>query len=149
MIYTILPFLENLILKNIFYYTPSYIIAKIGIVFMIIGLGLRYISIYTAGNNFTHRLACIHKQNHKLITTGIYAWIRHPSYLGSYLWFIGGQIFLQNPISFLLYNYLLLSFFFKRIEIEESDLTIFFGKRYIEYRKQVPFSGFTYNSTKS
>ncbi len=36
-----------------------------------------------AHNNFSHILAYKKRTDHELVTTGVYAWTRHPSYVGS------------------------------------------------------------------
>lgn len=50
----------------------------------------------TAGNAFTHRLRSTKQADHKLVTWGIYRYLRHPAYLGWFLWSVGTQALLCN-----------------------------------------------------
>ena len=63
---------------------------------------------------------------------------RHPSYAGWFMWSLGSQLILVNPICLLAYAYVSFSFFSERIYCEEFMLLKFFGKEYREY--QVPQS---------
>ena len=69
-----------------------------------------------------------------MVTTGIYAWSRHPSYFGFFLFSIGGQVILGNIICMFVYIYTLWKFFFDRIEYEEMFLIDFFGEAYKKYK---------------
>ena len=74
-------------------------------------------------------------KNHKLITDGIYKFIRHPTYLCSLLFLIGQQMILPNKIgiisSIISYSMLL----FIRIPKEEKMLIEYFGDEYKNYMK--------------
>lgn len=73
------------------------------------------------------------KSDHKLITSGIYKIIRHPTYLASMLYLIAQQIYIPNKIglisSIIAYGLLL----FIRIPKEEKLLINTFGEKYIKY----------------
>jgi protein-S-isoprenylcysteine O-methyltransferase len=56
---------------------PSTIIAYTGLVIRVVGMR-------TCGSNFNHLVAESRPTNHKLVTKGIYQYLRHPSYCG---WF--------------------------------------------------------------
>ena len=71
------------------------------------------------------------------MTGGVYAWCRHPSYVGWFLWSVGTQLVLGNPVCFLLYGWASFAFFKERIYIEEYTLISFFGSRYREYQAKV------------
>lgn len=98
---------------------------------------LRKIAMFTAGKSFTHAIAFEKQPEHRLVTSGIYAFIRHPSYAGWYYWAVGTQIFLKNPFCTLVFAVISHSFFKERIEYEEHLLLRFFGKEYETYRKRV------------
>lgn len=42
------------------------------------------------------------------------SYFRHPSYAGFYYWALGTQLVLQNPLTFVLFTYLLWRFFYYR-----------------------------------
>jgi protein-S-isoprenylcysteine O-methyltransferase len=53
---------------------------------------LRKLAMFTAGTNFNHYVQYIRKDDHILVTGGIYAWCRHPSYVGWFSWSVGTQV---------------------------------------------------------
>jgi len=81
---------------------------------------------FTAAKNFNHRIQIYKEDNHRLVTHGVFAISRHPSYFGWFLWSVGTQVFLINPISCIGFFFASWSFFNGRIEIEEEILLDFF-----------------------
>lgn len=73
----------------------------------------------------------------KFITSGVYAWVRHPLYLGSLLVLLG---FFFATLSFLsLLVWIGLFVFYDRMATyEEQDLIRIVGEQYLNYQKQVP-----------
>jgi protein-S-isoprenylcysteine O-methyltransferase Ste14 len=73
----------------------------------------------------------------QFITTGVYAWVRHPLYLGSLLVLL---IFFFSTLSLLsLLVWVGLFIFFDRMATyEERDLIRILGEQYLNYQKQVP-----------
>ena len=47
---------------------------------------------FTAKTNFNHYVQYVKQQGHELVTTGVYSFCRHPSYVGWFLWSIGTQV---------------------------------------------------------
>jgi protein-S-isoprenylcysteine O-methyltransferase len=90
-----------------------------------------------ASTNFSHAVAFRKRTSHVLVTDGIYAWFRHPSYAGFFYWALGTQLVLQNPVSFVLYTGAMWRFFYYRTRAEERALVSFFGDDYVQYRKRV------------
>lgn len=76
--------------------------------------------------------------DHKLVTHGIYAFARHPSYVGWFWWSIGTQFILLNPICILIYTVVSWKFFHDRIYCEEYTLLNFFRNDYKTYQDTVP-----------
>lgn len=56
------------------------------------GEGLRKAAMLTAGSNFNHIVQNEKAQSHVLVTSGVYAYFRHPSYVGWFYWSIGTQV---------------------------------------------------------
>lgn len=69
----------------------------------------------TAASNFSHRIEYLKRKEHKLVTHGVYRFIRHPSYLGWFWWIVGSQILLGNPLCAVGYSLVAWSFFHDRI----------------------------------
>jgi protein-S-isoprenylcysteine O-methyltransferase len=97
---------------------------------------LRSLAMITAGKNFNHQVATTKEHDHQLVTTGVYKYLRHPSYTGFFYWGIGLQVMLCNPISFIVYLYALSNFFSFRIPKEELHLLDFFGQNYKDYQSK-------------
>ena len=74
-------------------------------------------------------------EDQKLVTIGVYAYIRHPLYLGEICRNIGVPLFFNSPTGLLI---ILLGnlFLLARIKTEEEMLVQEFGDEYIEYRKR-------------
>lgn len=107
------------------------------------GMLMRVLAMATAASNFSHTLRSNLATEHALITHGIYRVVRHPSYAGFYLFVLGGQILLGNPVCGVLYALVLHKFFRDRICVEEQSLMRQYPKQYVEYRQRtwsgVPF----------
>lgn len=93
-----------------------------GIVFVTGGQLCRSMAMATCGESFNHYIQREKKENHVLVTNGIYSILRHPSYVGFYYWAIGTQLLLCNPISTILYGLAAWTFFRHRVAYEEKML---------------------------
>jgi protein-S-isoprenylcysteine O-methyltransferase len=113
----------------------------VGVVTSLVGLIIRGSAILTAGSGFTHLITRNKSPQHKLITTAIYRYMRHPGYCGWLIWVMGSQLILDNPVSLVAFSLVTWKFFKERIPYEEGLLEKFFGNQYIEYRNTVRFSG--------
>ncbi|KAI5840062.1 Isoprenylcysteine carboxyl methyltransferase family-domain-containing protein [Morchella snyderi] len=108
----------------------------LGLLMMVVGQLARSYAMAHAGTNFTHLVAMRHEQGHALVTDGIYAWLRHPSYFGFFWWGLGTQLMLGNPLCAVGYTAVLWTFFSRRIAAEERLLVEFFGDEYVRYRER-------------
>lgn len=113
----------------------------IGLLLFGIGLAIRWIAIIHLGRFFTVNVAIA--QDHKLITTGPYRYVRHPSYTGTLLTFLGFGFCLLNYISIAVVFLPIAAGFLWRMHIEEAALSEVFGEQYRSYaaatRRLVPF----------
>ena len=71
----------------------------------------------------------------KLITTGVFAYVRHPIYAGILLSAVGGSIFTQSVYRLIITVLLLMLFYFKSRYEEELLLQQF--PAYTDYRRRV------------
>ncbi|KAH1073996.1 hypothetical protein J1N35_026324 [Gossypium stocksii] len=113
-------------------------ISDTGLALVVIGEFTRKLAIITAGRAFTHLIKVYHDEHHLLITHGIYRFVRHPGYSGFFIWSVGTQIMLCNPISTVGFAIVVWKFFAERIPYEEYFLKRFFGLEYEEYARRVP-----------
>ena len=102
------------------------------------GQALRTVSMFQAGSNFAHIIEEDARADHRLVTTGVYALSRHPSYLGWFWWTVGMAALLGNPLCALAFPAAAWIFFRDRIIYEEHMLVNIFGDKYVEYRNRVP-----------
>ncbi len=105
-----------------------------GLIIIIFGLSIRLVAKKTLDKQFTYTVKII--DDHKLIISGIYKYIRHPSYTGQLLIFLGSGIAFANiySIIFLFIPNLLASFY--RISVEEKVLIDHFKDQYTDYMKK-------------
>lgn len=105
------------------------------------GLALRWYSIVYLGRFFTVNVA-IHS-GHEIIDTGPYQRIRHPSYAGALLAFLGVALSVGNWVSLALIMLPIAWAFRRRIKIEERALSNALGRPYTSYmgrtKRLVPF----------
>ena len=83
------------------------------------------------------------REDHKLITTGIYKYARHPIYGAGLIGILGYILVVQAIFLPLLMFGLYFKVFFERVKYEEKILIEEFGQEYEEYRttskKFIPF----------
>ena len=63
-----------------------------GLLVCLLGEVTRKLAMLHAGRNFNHLVQSHKSRDHKLVTTGIYSLVRHPSYVGWFLWSVGTQV---------------------------------------------------------
>jgi len=116
--------------------SKSYI-TMTGLAICIAGEILRKGAMFQAGRNFNHLVQDTKAKDHVLVTSGVYSLSRHPSYVGWFLWSVGSQLILINPLCLVGYTVVTYLFFRERIEVEEYTLVSFFGQEYRDYQKRV------------
>ncbi|KAJ5964738.1 uncharacterized protein N7479_004614 [Penicillium vulpinum] len=109
-----------------------------GFVLLLIGQVIRTLAMAQAASNFNHHVQSQHQEGHVLVNTGLYRYLRHPSYFGFFWWGLGTQLVLGNMVCFVGYSLVLWRFFSSRIRREETYLISFFGDEYVQYRKATP-----------
>lgn len=122
--------------EDLMSFSPAFL-PILGLVLIVVGQTFRSLAMRQAGTSFNHIVQSVRKEDHKLITTGVYAFSRHPAYFGFYWWAIGTQLLLGNVLCLVAYAIVLWKFFGHRVQHEEKHLLSFFGKAYETYREQV------------
>ncbi|MEM9649876.1 MAG: protein-S-isoprenylcysteine O-methyltransferase [Bacteroidota bacterium] len=105
-----------------------------GVVLLIPAAVLFYRSHKDLGNNWSVSLEI--REEHTLITEGIYKSIRHPMYTAIWLWVFCQALLLQNYIAGLSGIVCFGLLYFLRIGKEEKMMEAQFGEQYLQYKKQ-------------
>ena len=116
-------------------------ISSFGVIICIIGDCIRKLAMFHAGRSFNHIVQGTKAKEHELVTDGIFSFVRHPSYLGWFLFSIGTQLTLFNPVCLAAYAFVTWRFFAERIYVEEYILLQFFGDDYKKYQNSVRHTG--------
>ena len=103
----------------------------IGLSLFLLGLIIRWVAIIHLGRFFTVNVAIA--EDHRLITTGPYRYVRHPSYTGTLLIFLGFGLCMLNIFSLAAVFLPITAAFLWRMHVEEAALKDAFGDRYRGY----------------
>lgn len=106
----------------------SVFISLIALIFLIIGIIIRIISLLEIRNAF---------KIDKLVTSGIYSKTRNPTYLGFTFIIIGISIASLAVLSFIWVIISIVTFYYVAKK-EEKDLERNFGENYLKYKNSVP-----------
>ena len=103
----------------------------IGLILMVTGILVRQWSIVTLGRFFTANVR-VHALQ-PVIDTGPYRWVRHPSYSGLIIFFVGTGLALTDGISLLILAVVPTAGLVVRIHLEERSLMDGLGEPYRRY----------------
>ena len=106
----------------------------IGMAIFAVGFTVRIYSILTLKQFFTYSVAKV--ENHKIISTGLYKFIRHPGYLGQLIIFMGISITISNWLSILLMMIPVTLGYLYRIKVEEKFMLDQLGEDYKNYQER-------------
>jgi protein-S-isoprenylcysteine O-methyltransferase len=119
----------------------SKFLLALAVMLFVLGLILRWWSIIQLGRFFTVNVAIAH--DHELVEAGPYRYIRHPSYTGVLLAFLGFGFSLGNWAALLGLLLPIFIAFLYRMKVEERTLIDGLGEKYISYcrrtKRLVPF----------
>lgn len=112
----------------------------LGLALFVVGLTIALVAVFTLRRSYSSSLVI--RESHRLVTHGIYRYVRHPVYLGVLVAIMGAPAYASS-----LYGALVLSglvpLFLLRIRMEEGLLIEQFGDEYLAYRRRtkklIPF----------
>jgi protein-S-isoprenylcysteine O-methyltransferase Ste14 len=105
--------------------------AAVAIGLLVGGLALRWYAILTLGRLFTVDVAI--RSDHTLVETGPYRYVRHPSYTGMLVAFLGVGVYFGNWLSIAALIVPIGLAVMRRIRVEEAALSRAFGAAYSDY----------------
>ncbi|PSR33822.1 MAG: isoprenylcysteine carboxylmethyltransferase family protein [Sulfobacillus benefaciens] len=112
-----------------------------GIALVVLGIIFRQYSIRVLGRYFTPQVAI--QDQHVLIRRGPYRWLRHPSYTGAWIAFIGVGLSSHGVLVLLMFTVIPFMGLLYRIHVEEEALRQALGTAYDDYAKStwrlIPF----------
>jgi len=113
------------------------VVFGLGLALMLLGAGVRQYAIRTLGRYFTRTVKVRPAQ--QVVAEGPYSWVRHPSYAGSLLSFLGLGLAFANWASVGLLCVAALAGYGYRIRVEERALRTALGEPYEAYRERTPY----------
>jgi protein-S-isoprenylcysteine O-methyltransferase Ste14 len=115
-------------------------IGIMGFAMLFYGLGIFAAGRISLGKQFSFKVRV--RPDHRLVTSGLYSYVRHPIYLGVILYALSAPIILESLYGFVV-MLALVPLILHRIRVEESALTAKFGLEYTEYvrrtKRLIPF----------
>ena len=119
----------------------SLLLTIAGALLLVSGIAVRVWAIQTLGKHFTATVTLTN--DHQLVRSGPYRWVRHPSYLGAFMAITGAPVFLNAWWAVLIAVISMSIAYYLRIGVEEKMLSAYFGDQYLAYKKQtkriIPF----------
>jgi protein-S-isoprenylcysteine O-methyltransferase Ste14 len=109
------------------------ILKLFGLIVLIVAVVIRWTAILTLGKSFSSNVAILDSQ--KLNRSGLYRFVRHPSYLGLLLVFLAIGLHSRNWRSFAIVLIPCTAAVLYRIHVEESALHQAFGAEYAAYSR--------------
>jgi protein-S-isoprenylcysteine O-methyltransferase Ste14 len=115
--------------------------AYVGVFLFVAGLLLRWWAIIALGRFFTVDVTI--EKDHELVERGPFRLVRHPSYTGVLLAFVGFALTLRNWAALVIILVPIFAAFIRRMNVEEDALSRALGSRYADYMRRtkrlVPF----------
>jgi protein-S-isoprenylcysteine O-methyltransferase Ste14 len=118
--------------------TTAWLTAAVGLLLGLAGLLVSLWSLYTAYRagliiDIGHYI----KEEHTLVTWGPYGWVRHPTYLGVFLIWLGLAIGFRSPVVLALTALYVIPAYLVYIRSEEEMMLSEFGEEYQDYCRRV------------
>jgi protein-S-isoprenylcysteine O-methyltransferase Ste14 len=108
-------------------------VRTLSLVVLVVGLAIRWTAIVTLGRSFSVNVAIHATQTvHK---TGLFRWVRHPSYTGLMLVFVAIGLYTRHWIGFAVVVIAPGAALLYRIHVEERALRGAFGEEYVAYSR--------------
>jgi protein-S-isoprenylcysteine O-methyltransferase Ste14 len=113
----------------------SLLVGWIGIVSMLLGVSLRVWANRVLGAYYTRTLKVT--SNQIVVDQGPYRLVRHPGYLGTIFFWMGGRLASNNWIALIIITLTVWTVYIYRIRSEEAMLVQELGEAYQNYRQRI------------
>ncbi|MFN2624260.1 MAG: isoprenylcysteine carboxylmethyltransferase family protein [Chthoniobacterales bacterium] len=113
---------------------PGHAVTVAAVALFAAGLILRWWAIVTLGRFFTVDVTI--ESDHELVEQGPFQWVRHPSYTGVLLAFVGWALTLWNWAAITVVLVPIFAAFIRRMNVEEEALRGALGERYAQYMRR-------------
>ena len=126
---------SSIVFENLFAFLPLHVL---GVVVLLAATIIEILTSKTLGVSRVFGSSELkQKKDDRLITSGIYAYARHPRYLEHPFWALGLGLLFGSPFLLWFSLYMFISFSITAY-FEEQELLLRYGKEYLEYKKKVP-----------
>jgi protein-S-isoprenylcysteine O-methyltransferase len=116
---------------GLFDFPESDWIPVLAVLFFAAGLAVRWWAIVTLGRFFT--VDVVIEKDHEVVQRGPFRWVRHPSYTGVLLAFLGWAMALWNWVAMAVVLVPIFVAFLRRMNVEEDALQRALGEKYRDY----------------
>ncbi len=106
----------------------------LGLALFVVGLTIALVAVFTLKRSYSSSLVI--RENHRLVTHGLYRYVRHPVYFGVLIVIMGVPVYAQSVLGALVLA-ALIPLALIRIRMEEGLLIEQFGDEYRTYRARV------------
>lgn len=106
----------------------------VALALLCLGMAIRWGSIFYLGRYFTVNVAIT--EGHRLVVTGPYRYVRHPSYTGLLITFLGVGIHTNNWVGLFALTVPVFSAISRRIAVEEFAMFDEFASAYTDYQRR-------------
>ncbi len=110
---------------------PASVLDPLALSLLLCGLAIRWAAILTLGRYFTVNVAIA--RDHRIVQAGLYRFVRHPSYSGLLLAFVGMGLSFHSWLSLGILVLPIAAALARRIGVEEQALRAAFGGEYEAY----------------
>jgi protein-S-isoprenylcysteine O-methyltransferase Ste14 len=125
------------------YESKFFTVRIVGLIMFVVFSWLQVVAYKSLKNSYAQEVVIM--KDHKLITRGIYKFIRHPQYLSQLLSDLGAGLALLSYIVVPVVVLIELPLFIMRAVLEDKLLQKYFGEEYSAYKKRsgfiIPFIG--------
>ena len=103
------------------------------VVALVAALAIRWTAVFTLGRSFSANVAI--RRSQKMMRSGLYRMVRHPSYLGLLMVFVAIGIHSRNWMGLVVAIVPTTAALIYRIQVEETVLREAFGEEYAQYSR--------------